>query len=102
MKSSFPEGMTYEEKRKLFFERLESDYYFKPAKPKVPMIAVPITTAIAELAEANKKGVTLVIRRDDGVSLVVRPQGNALGLGVTIMWVEEVDEDGLPVRQARV
>ena len=101
MKSSFPEGLTYEEKRKLFFERLDGDYYFKPAKPKVPVVSVPVTPAVAEVAKANREGVALVVRRNDGVSMFARAQSNPLGLGVMVTLVQEVDEDGLPVRQAR-
>jgi hypothetical protein len=102
MKSSFPDGMTYEEKRRLFFERLESDYYFKLVKGTVPVVSVPVTEAVAEVAKANCEGVTLVIRRDDGVTVIARPQCNALGLGVTVTWVQELNEHGLPVRHVRM
>jgi len=84
-----------------FFERLESDYYFKPAKPKVPVVTMPVTWAVAEAAKANPNGVRLSVPRADGVTLFVRAQANPLGLSVTVEVVEEVDEDGLPVRQAR-
>jgi hypothetical protein len=100
MKSSLPDGMTYEEKRRLFFERLESDYYFQPAKPKVPVVSVPVTWPVAEAVKANPSGVRLSIPRTDGVTLFVRAQANPLGLSVTVEVVEEVDGQGLPVRRA--
>ena len=90
---------TYEEKRRLFFERLDSDYYFKPAKPKVPVVAVPVTPAVAEAAKANPDSVRVSARRVDGVSVFARPQGNAIGLRAVVGWAQEVDDDGLPIWQ---
>ena len=102
MKSSFPDGMSYEERRKLFYERLDNGYYYKRVmRPSVPVVSVPVTEAVAETAKANREGVTLVIRRNDGVSVVARPQSNALGLSVTVTLVRELNEDGLPVEQVR-
>jgi hypothetical protein len=47
--------MTHEEKRKLFFERLDNGYYRDRCLGlnKVPVVAVPVTTAIAEAAKAQ-------------------------------------------------
>ena len=99
MKSSFEETMTYEEKRKLLYERLDSGYYFKPAKPQVPTVIVPVTTAVAEAAKANPESVRVSATRRDGVTLFARAQRNALGLAARVAMAQELDEDGLPVWQ---
>jgi hypothetical protein len=86
----------WEEKRKLFYERLDNGYYRDRCLGlnKVPVVAVPVTAAIAEEAKANLEGVAIVIRRPDKVTLYGRPQRNRLGLGVRVGVVQEVDDEG--------
>jgi hypothetical protein len=102
MKSSEPDEMPYEERQRRFLEYLYSEEcYRRVMRPSVPVVSVPVTEAVAEVAKANREGVTLVVRRSDGVSVVARPHANALGFGVTVTLVRELNEDGLPVEQVR-
>jgi hypothetical protein len=88
--------MTHEEKRKLFFERLDNGYYRDRCLGlnKVPVVAVPVTVAVADAAKSNLEGVAIVIRRTDGVTLFGRAQHNRLGLGVRVGVVQEIDDEG--------
>jgi len=88
--------MTHEEKRKLFFERLDNGYYRDRCLGlnKVPVVAVPVTAAVADAAKANLEGVAIVIRRTDGVTLFGKAQRNRLGLGVRVGVVQEIDDEG--------
>jgi hypothetical protein len=88
--------MTHEEKRKLFFERLDNGYYRDRCLGlnKVPVVAVPVTLAVADAAKANLEGVAVIVKRMDGVTLLGRAQHNSLGVGVRVAVVREVDDEG--------
>ena len=46
--------LTLEEKRRRFEERLASDYYIRPAKPKLtPVLSLPVSEKIADAVKAN-------------------------------------------------
>ena len=91
------EKLSLEERRKLFYARLESGYYSRPAKPKVPVVAVPVSEKVAEAVKANPESVRVSARSADGVSVFGGPQRNPANVTVRVEWVREVDADGRPI-----
>jgi hypothetical protein len=91
------EKLSLEERRKRFYARLESGYYSRPAKPKVPIVAVPVTAKVAEAVRANPESVRVSARSADGTSVFGGPQHNAASVRVMVEYVREVDADGRPV-----
>jgi hypothetical protein len=89
-------GLSPEERRRQFYEWLDA-WQISPAKPRVAVVTVPVTAAVADAVMADPDAVRIVLFRPNGGSKFERPQGNALGLGVTVGWAEGVGPDGLPV-----
>jgi hypothetical protein len=86
--------MTREEAQREFEELMRTP--IGPAKPKVPVVSVPVTEQFAEVVAANPESVRVVARREDGVSVLARPEDNPL-VRVRVDLVREVDACGRPV-----
>jgi hypothetical protein len=84
-------------------ERLRLEYeamWLEPMpvmKPPVPVVVVPLTDADAAVVAANPESVRVSARRDDGVSVLMRPRANPNHVRVMVDHVREVDGDGRPV-----
>jgi hypothetical protein len=91
------ENLTLEERRKRFFEKLDRGEFTVPAKPRVPVVSVPVAPRVAQAAKANPESVRVIAREEDGVSVFSGPQGNPLNVKVMVEYVREVDADGRPV-----
>ena len=87
----------YEERRRLFFERLDNGYYSKPAKPKVAVVTLPVSEKIAEAVRVNPGSVGVSARGADGIAVVEGPKGNPNNVMVRVELVSEVDAAGRPV-----
>jgi hypothetical protein len=85
-----------EEKRRLFYERLESGYYNRKPQPvAVPVAVVPVSEKIAGAVKANPQSVRISARGNDGLAIVEGPRSG--NVRVMIEYVREVDADGRPV-----
>ena len=91
------EQLTYEERKRLFFEKVDSGYYTRPAKPKVAVVTLPVSQKIAKAVKANPESVRVSARGEDGIAVVERPRGNSTGIMVRVDLVAEVDAQGRPV-----
>ena len=91
--------MTREEYAKL--ERKFEEAISKPipkAKPKpIAVVSVPVSDKDAAVIAANPASVRVSARREDGVSVLVKPQRNPQHVTVRTDWVSEVDADGRPI-----
>ena len=91
--------MTREEYAKL--EREFEEFLSKPipkAKPKpVAVVSVPVSDKDAAVIAANPESVRVSARRDDGVSVLIKPQRNPQHVEVRTDWVSAVDVNGRPV-----
>jgi len=89
------EGLSLEERRKRFFERIDNEP-LRPAKPKpVPAMTIRVSERLAKAAKANPETVRVAARDTDGVSVFERP----ISMLVTplVDCVREVDANGRPV-----
>jgi hypothetical protein len=91
------EQLSYEERKRLFFEKLDSGYYFRPAKPKVPVVTLPVSPKIAEAVRTNPESVRVSARGADGIAVIEGPKGNPNHVTVRVDLVSEVDAEGRPV-----
>jgi hypothetical protein len=91
------EQLTYEERKRLFFEKADSGYYTRPAKPKVAVVTLPVSPKIAKAVKANPESVRVSARGEDGIAVVEGPRGNPNNVTVRVDLVAEVDAQGLPV-----
>jgi hypothetical protein len=89
--------LSYEERKKLFFERLDNGYYFRPAKPKVAIVTLPVSPKIAAAVSANPESVRVSARGADGIAVIEGPKGNLNHVTVRVDLVSEVDAQGRPV-----
>jgi hypothetical protein len=87
------------------YEKLEREFEemmatpLPKAKPKpVAVVTVPVSDRDAAVIAANPESVRVSARRDDGVSVLMKPQGNPHHVTVMVDWVREVDASGRPVR----
>lgn len=91
--------MTREEYAKL--EREFEEFLSKPipkAKPKpVAVVSVPVSDTDAAVIAANPESVRVWARRDDGVSVLIKPQHNPQHVTVRTDWVNQVDANGRPI-----
>jgi hypothetical protein len=91
--------MTREEYEKL--EREFEEMMATPlpkAKPKpVAVVTVPLSDKHAAVVVGNPESVRVSARRDDGMSVLMKPQGNPHHVTVRVDWVREVDANGRPV-----
>jgi len=91
--------MTREEFAEL--ERKFEERLSKPiprAKPKpVAVVSVPVADKDAAVIAANPDSLRLSARRDDGVSVLIKPQRNPQHVTVRTDWVRVVDAHGRPV-----
>jgi hypothetical protein len=84
------------------FEALEREFEeqmatpLPMAKPKVAVVTVPLSAGDAAVVAKNPESVRVSARREDGVSLLMRPVPNAL-VKVCVEQVQEVDGWGRPV-----
>lgn len=88
------EGLSHEEALKLFREKLYGGYFNR--KPKVAVVTVPVSDAVAEVVKANPDSVRISATRSDGVSVFERPRPSA-NVTVMVNEVREVDADGRPI-----
>jgi hypothetical protein len=87
-----------EEKRRLFYERIESGYYNRKPQPlPIPVAVVPVSEKIAEAIAANPQSVRVSARGTDGIAIVEGPRRDNANVRVMIEYVREVDADGRPV-----
>jgi hypothetical protein len=87
-----------EEKRRLFYERLESGYYNRKPQPvAVPVAVVPVSEKIAEAVKANPQSVRISARGTDDIAIVEGPRRDSTTVRVMVEYVREVDADGRPV-----
>jgi hypothetical protein len=91
------EQLSYEERKRRFFEKVDSGYYTRPAKPKVPVVTLPVSPKIAEAVRANPESVRVSARGEDGIAVIEGPRGNPTGVIVRIDLVSDVDAQGRPV-----
>ena len=49
------EQLTYEERKRLFFEKVDSGYYTRPAKPKVAVVTLPVSQKIAKQSKQTRR-----------------------------------------------
>lgn len=91
--------MTREEYAKL--EREFEEFLSKPiprAKPKpVAVVSVPVSDKDAAVIAANPESVRVSARRDDGLSVLIKPERNPHHVMVRTDWVSEIDAQGRPV-----
>jgi hypothetical protein len=97
VKSDFA-NLPPEEKRRLFYERLESGYYNRKPQPlPIPVAVVPVSEKIAEAVKANPQSVRVSARGTDDIAIVEGPRRDSMNVRVMIEYVREVDADGRPV-----
>jgi len=90
--------LSYEERKKLFFEKVDSGYYFGDPQPKpVAVVTLPVSDRIAEAARTNPNSVRVSARGADGIALVEGPRANPHHVVVRVDLVAEVDRFGRPV-----
>jgi hypothetical protein len=87
--------LTFEQRKRRFYERLESGYYIRPAP--TPVLTVPVSKHLAEAVEANPGSVRVSARGRDGRHRVEGPQANPQHVTVRVDLVREVDQHGRPV-----
>lgn len=92
------EQLTHEERRKRFYERLNSGAFIRDAKPKpTPVVTVPVSEKIAEAVKANPGSVRVSARGADGIAVVEGPRRNPSGVTVRVDLVRELDGEGRPI-----
>jgi hypothetical protein len=87
--------MSYEEKKRLLYEKLAQG--FPRDKPAVDVLTAPVSPAFAEKAKANTAGVRLVVCGADGVTTIERPKANPNRVTVLVNSVQDVDAYGRPI-----
>ena len=87
--------LTFEQRKRRFYERLESGYYIRPAP--TPVLSVPVSKHLAAAAEANPASVRVSARDRDGQHRVEGPQRNAQHVTVRVDLVSAVDAQGRPI-----
>ena len=84
------------------FEALEREFEeqmatpLPRAKPTVTVVAVPLSAGDAAVVTANPESVRVSARREDGVTVLMKPVSNGL-VRVCVEQVQEVDGEGRPV-----
>jgi len=91
------QSLYHEDLKRRFFEKVDSGCFTRPAKPKVPVVTLPVSEKIAEAVRANPESLRVSARGEDGIALVEGPRGNPAHVTVRIDYVAEVDADGRPV-----
>jgi hypothetical protein len=92
------QGLSYEERKRRFFERLDSGYYFREPQPKpVAVVTLPVSDKIAKAVRASPNSVRLSARGEDGIAVVEGPRSNPHHVTVRVDQVMEVDAVGRPV-----
>lgn len=79
-------------------ERWEKEFIAKLLEPApVAVVSVPVSAEDAAVIAANPESVRVSARRDDGVSVLMRPQRNPQNVTVRTDLVREVDANGRPI-----
>jgi len=90
------EGLSLEERRKRFFERIENEP-LRPAKPKpTPVVTLPVSENVAQAAKAHPESVRIAARDANGMSVIEGPRPKSI-VTVCVDYVREVDANGRPV-----
>ena len=95
--------MMREETRKEKLARVEREFEelmrtpIGPAKQPVDVVVVPLKAEDAAIVRAAPESVRVVARREDGVSMLMKPQRNSNCVEVLVDRVMEVDAYGRPV-----
>jgi hypothetical protein len=98
-KTQMPEMTEKEwaERKRRLDERL-ANYTLRPAKPKpVAVVSVPVSQRDAEVIAGNPESVRVSARREDGVTVLAKPERNSQNVTVRIDWVHEVNAQGQPI-----
>jgi hypothetical protein len=93
------QNLPYEELKRRFFEKVDN-YFLETGgrpKPKVAVVTIPVSEKDAAVIAANRESLWISARREDGVSVLMKPQGNPAEVTVRVDLVSGVDEEGRPV-----
>jgi hypothetical protein len=90
------ERLERKRKRRLY-EWLASPDFLKPDPKPVKVVTIPLADADAAVVKANPDSVRVNARRDDGVSVLMRPYDNPRRVTVMVDSVREVDANARPV-----
>jgi hypothetical protein len=102
MKPRFPEGRPkteaeWLERKRMLMEWVRSPEFFAPEPAPLKVVTIPLTDADAAVVKANPESVRVSARREDGVSVLMRPHANPLHVRVMVDSVREVDAQGRPI-----
>jgi hypothetical protein len=89
-------NVPYEELKRRFLEKVDSGVFTRPAKPKVPVVTIPVSEKVAKAVRANAESLRISARGEDGISVIEGARRNPI-VTVRVDQVAEVDAQGRPV-----